>query len=80
MYVDVMQQILNSTTKVYVDTKGSNNLLYLPFDKLMTQNRSQALQTLQSQTNPVETTNVSVESSSTVEANDSLRDIRTRQR
>ena len=80
MYVDVMQQILNSTTKVYVDTKSSNNLLYLPFDKLMTQNRSQALQTLQSQTNPVETTNVSVESSSTVEANDSLRDIRTRQR
>ena len=35
MYIDMMQQVLTSTTKVMVDQKGSNNLLYLPLDKLM---------------------------------------------
>jgi membrane protease subunit HflK len=35
MYIDMMQQILSSTTKVLVDQKNSNSLLYLPFDKLM---------------------------------------------
>ena len=39
MYIDTMQQILENTTKVYVDTKSGNNLLYLPFDKLMEQTR-----------------------------------------
>ena len=36
LYLDMMQQVLGSTTKVIIDQKsGSNNLLYLPFDKLM---------------------------------------------
>ena len=35
MYIDMMQQILSSSTKVMVDQKGSNNLLYLPLDKLI---------------------------------------------
>jgi len=36
MYIDTMQQIMSSTTKVLVDQKsGSGNLLYLPLDKLM---------------------------------------------
>ena len=36
MYQDMMQQILSNTTKVLVDSsKGANNLLYLPLDKLM---------------------------------------------
>ncbi|NOT17608.1 MAG: FtsH protease activity modulator HflK [Sulfuriferula sp.] len=36
MYIDMMQQVLTSTSKVLVDsTKGGNNLLYLPLDKLM---------------------------------------------
>lgn len=35
MYLDAMQQILSSTSKVLVDQKGGNNLLYLPLDKLM---------------------------------------------
>ena len=38
MYVDMMQQVMQSSTKVYVDTQDGNNLLYLPFDKLMEQN------------------------------------------
>ncbi|MEQ1741281.1 MAG: FtsH protease activity modulator HflK [Candidatus Nitrotoga sp.] len=35
MYIDMMQQILTSTSKVMVDQKSGNNLLYLPLDKLI---------------------------------------------
>jgi membrane protease subunit HflK len=35
MYIETMQQVLSSTSKVMVDAKGSGNLLYLPLDKLM---------------------------------------------
>src|SRR3954471_3348427 len=35
IYIDTMQQILSSTSKVLTDTKGSGNLLYLPLDKLL---------------------------------------------
>jgi membrane protease subunit HflK len=36
MYIDMMQQVLSSSSKVLVDQKsGSNNLLYLPLDKLI---------------------------------------------
>lgn len=42
MYVDMMQQVMQSSTKVYVDTQDGNNLLYLPFDKLMEQNAASA--------------------------------------
>ena len=37
LYLDMMQQIMSSTTKVVVDQKGGNNLLYLPLDKLIQQ-------------------------------------------
>lgn len=35
MYIDMMQQIMASSSKVLVDQKGSNSLLYLPLDKLI---------------------------------------------
>jgi membrane protease subunit HflK len=34
LYLDAMQQIMSSTTKVVIE-KGGNNLLYLPLDKIM---------------------------------------------
>lgn len=37
LYLDAMQQIFTHTTKVLVDQKSGNNLLYLPLDKLMQQ-------------------------------------------
>ncbi|MEW7849386.1 FtsH protease activity modulator HflK [Massilia aurea] len=37
MYVDTMQQIFSSTTKVMIDSRANNNMLYLPLDKLMQQ-------------------------------------------
>ena len=35
LYLDAQEQILSSTSKVIVDQKGGNSLLYLPLDKLM---------------------------------------------
>ena len=35
IYLDTMQQVLSSTSKILTDTKGSGNLLYLPLDQLM---------------------------------------------
>jgi membrane protease subunit HflK len=35
LYLETMQQILISTSKVVVDSKGGQNLLYLPLDQLM---------------------------------------------
>lgn len=37
MYLETMQQIFSNVTKVLVDAKNGNNLLYLPLDKLMQQ-------------------------------------------
>ena len=35
MYIDMMEQILTSTSKVMVDQKSGSSLLYLPLDKLI---------------------------------------------
>ena len=35
LYLETMEAVLSNSSKVLVDTKGSNNLLYLPLDKLM---------------------------------------------
>jgi membrane protease subunit HflK len=39
LYMETMQQIYSNATKVFVDTKNGNNVLYLPLDKLVEQNR-----------------------------------------
>ncbi|MFZ9966278.1 MAG: FtsH protease activity modulator HflK [Steroidobacteraceae bacterium] len=40
LYLDTMEQVLGSSAKVIVDTKGTGNMLYLPLDRLLEQ-RSQ---------------------------------------
>ena len=35
MYLDMMQQVMGNISKVMVDQKNGNSLLYLPLDKLM---------------------------------------------
>ncbi len=35
MYVDTMQQIYNNTSKVMIDSRNSNPLLYMPLEKLL---------------------------------------------
>ena len=34
IYLDTMQSVLDNTSKVFIDQKGGNNMLYLPLDKL----------------------------------------------
>ncbi len=42
MYIEAMQQIFSSTTKVMVDTKSSNSMIYLPLDKLIAQTAAES--------------------------------------
>jgi membrane protease subunit HflK len=35
LYLDAQEQIMSSVSKVIVDQKGGNSLLYLPLDKLL---------------------------------------------
>lgn len=35
LYLDMMQEVLTKTNKILIDSKSSNNLLYLPLDKMM---------------------------------------------
>jgi membrane protease subunit HflK len=37
MYLETLQSVLSSTSKILIDAKASGNLLYLPLDKLMQQ-------------------------------------------
>ena len=35
LYLDAVEEVLSSSTKVMIDVEGGNNLLYLPLDKLI---------------------------------------------
>jgi membrane protease subunit HflK len=41
LYLDSLQSVLSNSTKVMVDVEGGNNLLYLPLDKIMEENKKQ---------------------------------------
>jgi membrane protease subunit HflK len=43
LYIETLQQILTSTTKVFVDARAGSNLLYLPLDRLMQMGAGQPL-------------------------------------
>lgn len=40
LYLDAQEQIMSNTTKIIVDQKGGNSMLYLPLDKLMETSRA----------------------------------------
>jgi len=42
LYLDTMQHIYSNTTKVFVDSKAGNNVMYLPLDKLVEATRQHA--------------------------------------
>lgn len=37
MYLQAMETVMSSTSKILVDTKGGNNMMYLPLDRLVNQ-------------------------------------------
>ena len=41
LYMDTMQEVLAGNSKVLIDSKNGNNLMYLPLDKLMEKNGHQ---------------------------------------
>ncbi len=43
MYLDTMQQVLSSTSKIMIDAKAGSNLLYLPLDKIIQMSGAGAL-------------------------------------
>lgn len=57
LYIDMMQSVLGNTSKVLVDQRQGQSLLYLPLDKLMEATRAAALPT------PAAANNVASESS-----------------
>ncbi len=42
LYLEAMESVLNRSSKIMVDVKGGNNLVYLPLDKLLRQDESAA--------------------------------------
>jgi len=52
IYIETLEQVLSSTSKIIVDTKGSGNLLYLPLDKLMQQGGAAAMSEAQQSQRP----------------------------
>ncbi|MFZ2311314.1 MAG: protease modulator HflK, partial [Methylobacter sp.] len=37
LYIEAMESVLSETNTIMVDVKGSNNMLYLPLDKMIQQ-------------------------------------------
>jgi len=46
LYIDSMESVLSKSSKVLVDVKGGNNLLYLPLDKLTTPQAGASVKTV----------------------------------
>ena len=71
LYLDMMQSVLSSTSKVLVDQKGSNSLLYLPLDKLIAQGQVAGIAAEVPRTAPAAETTVTLDAPT--RARDSLR-------
>ena len=68
MYLDMMQQVMGNVSKVMVDQKNGNSLLYLPLDKLMESSRSSGV----AAGSPVPVTSESSDNTAAQRARDSL--------
>lgn len=72
LYLDAQEQIMTSVSKVLVDQKAGNSLLYLPLDKLLAESNKNSLLTNQSQSETIKAPSVDVQSDMQ-KANDNLR-------
>lgn len=64
LYVDIMKELYANSSKILVDTKTNNNLLYLPLDKLMEKSAAEAKAT---DTAPQSTTTPAVQAPAAVQ-------------
>ena len=74
MYLEAMQQIFTSTTKVMVDTKANNSMIYLPLDKLIAQTAAESAAALTPP--PAASTTESIPALDSSRLNDRSRDSR----
>ena len=59
LYIDAIENVYSTSNKVLLDSEGSGNLLYLPVDQLLKQNRSGSAadtRTFSAPVNPEQTT------------------------
>ena len=68
MYLDMMQQVMGNISKVMVDQKNGNSLLYLPLDKLMETSRAAGVAAV----SPAPVTSESSDNTAAQRARDSL--------
>ena len=61
LYLDMMQSVLSNTSKVLVDQKGGNSLLYLPLDKLIAQSQAGIVGADAARTAPAAETSVTLD-------------------
>ncbi|MBI5439208.1 MAG: FtsH protease activity modulator HflK [Nitrosomonadales bacterium] len=71
MYLDMMQQVMGNISKVMVDQKNGNSLLYLPLDKLMESTRTAGAAT-EASAAPAPVTSHSSDTAAAQRARDSL--------
>ena len=50
LYLEAMEEVLSSSSKLMIDQSGGNNVIYLPLDQLMRQRRTEASSPLASDT------------------------------
>jgi len=72
MYLDMMQQVMGNISKVMVDQKNGNSLLYLPLDKLMETSRSASSTAVEPFTAPAPVTSETSDNTAAQRARDSL--------
>ncbi|MFI4938372.1 MAG: FtsH protease activity modulator HflK [Candidatus Berkiellales bacterium] len=53
LFIDTLQEVYANTPKILIDTNNSNNLVYLPLDKLIDQQRSVSSQQPKEEETPV---------------------------
>jgi len=41
LYLEAVEEVMSNTTKIMIDTNGSNNMIYLPLDQIMKKNRGE---------------------------------------
>ncbi|QJR81387.1 FtsH protease activity modulator HflK [Alteromonas pelagimontana] len=78
IYLETMESIFSRTSKILVDTKNGNNMMYLPLDKMMDKQNSTApvrsRSTLEGLQNPIEIESPNSTTNSPGLRNDSFRD------
>src|SRR5690554_6252591 len=76
MFIESMQEVLSNTSKIMVSGDGSNNLLYLPIDKLMQQGSGGASS---SSSSSASSTTTGADASTRLPVQLQQRDLRTRE-